>query len=74
MRDFNIVDIFEAAAADLKLAKLTSSLMGGIREVHESDSQTLTRIVEEYRACKWEGIPIPEGKAVKNPQLEEVKE
>jgi len=38
--------------------------MSGVREVHESDRETLTRIVEEYRACKWEGIPIPDGKKV----------
>ena len=72
MRDLDLVKLAEAVTKDLGLAELTSGLMSGVRKVHESDRETLKRIVEEYRACKWEGIPIPDGKKIET-ALDEVK-
>lgn len=59
MRTAEILEAIEHAGREIKLAKLTRDLLAGLRFAHEHDEETLRRIVEEYRACKWEGIPIP---------------
>lgn len=46
----------------VELAELTSALMGGLRVAHESDTETLKRIVTEYENCKYQGIPIPDSR------------
>ena len=54
-----LVVLFRQATRDLELAELTHNLMSGVREIQESDRQTLRRIVEEYKQCKYFGKPIP---------------
>lgn len=55
---------FEQVDKEIKLADLTRALMSRVREAHESDRQTLRRVVDEYKACKYKGKPIPGGKAL----------
>jgi len=55
----DFINDLEVILKDLKLAKLVQNLMCHVREGHESDDQTVKRIIKEYCEFKYQGIPIP---------------
>lgn len=64
MRREAIIEALEHAVRDVRIAKLVSALMAGVRFVHENDEETLQRVLTEYKRCKYQGIPIPDGKGI----------
>jgi len=55
----NHLEVAEIVLRDLKLAKLARSLMGGVRYIHESDKETLQRVIKEYTDAKYRGKKTP---------------
>ena len=55
----NLTEVMERLLQDLQLANLTRALMGHVRVVTESDEETLIRVINEYKAAKYDGIKIP---------------
>lgn len=53
---------------ELELAQLTSALMAGVRLVHESDEETLRRVIEEYKYYKYSKLRADQRELVKEAQ------
>lgn len=54
-----LIEILQRLLRDVQLANLTRAFMARVRTITESDEETLIRVMKEYKAAKYGGIPIP---------------
>ncbi len=61
MHKLDLILALQSVTRDLEFMRTVRARVSGQSRVDENDEKTFERVMDEYRACKYEGTPIPHG-------------